>query len=75
MLAFSASLQNDASRPGSLAAPKQLFGESSRFAVAPVNTRFGELQWFVWDAEILDKDGRATIIRQEDTLELAIEGF
>ena len=36
---------------GALAAPKQRFGDSGRYAVAPVHTRFDAVEWFVWDAE------------------------
>lgn len=65
-------LRNDPSRAGQLASSRERFGEFGRYAVAPVHTRFDALQWFVWDAERPDEDGRATIIRQEETREAAI---
>jgi hypothetical protein len=50
-------LTNDPSRKGELAAPKRLFGEFSRYAVAPIHTRFGAVEWFVWDAHTYDEGG------------------
>jgi len=46
------SISNDVSLAGSLAAPKQFFGEFRRYAVAPVHTRFDAVEWFVWDADV-----------------------
>lgn len=77
MLSFSASYQNDPSRKGQLAARKQLFGEFSRYAVAPVHTRFDRVQWFVWDAhtQTSRRDPSPAVIRQEETLAEAIAGL
>ena len=64
---------NDPSLCGSLASPKQFFGDHSRYAVAPVHTRFDRIEWFVWDAEhSLSDMTRAEIIRQSETLEDAL---
>jgi hypothetical protein len=37
---------NDPTRRGQLAAPMRIFGEYSRYAVAPVHTRFDAVEWF-----------------------------
>jgi hypothetical protein len=68
-------LRNDASKAGQLAGPKQTFGEFKRYAVAPVHTRFGAVEWFVWDAERPDDTGFASVIRQEPTLTAALAGL
>jgi len=75
MAAFT-NLTNDSSKAGQLCAPKRTFGPLRRYAFAPVHTRFGAVQWFVWDAETVDPviDGPA-IIRQEDTLTAALDGL
>jgi hypothetical protein len=66
-------LTNDPTRKGQLAAPKRLFGDFSRYAVAPVHTRFTSLAWFVWDAETYDTDGSSpAVIRIADTEAQAI---
>lgn len=73
---FKSSYVNDPSRKGELAAPKQLFGDCSRYAVAPVHTRFDAVQWFVWDAEITcPETGMPEVIRQADTLAEALQGI
>lgn len=59
---------------GQLAARKQFF-DGYRFAVAPIHTRFDALEWFVWDANVTDKSGRAEVVRQAATLEDAIRGL
>ena len=51
---------------GTLAARKELHGPLSRFAIAPLHTRFEAVQWFVWDANILDDTGHAEAIGQFD---------
>lgn len=67
---------NDPSRKGEIAARKQLFGDCSRYAVAPVHTRFDAVQWFVWDAEITCPDtGLPEVIRQAETLTEALAGI
>ncbi len=74
-LSFSKVPTNNPDRKGQLAARKQFFGQFSRFAVAPVHTRFDAIEWFVWDAS-LAKDGElAPVIRQAATLEEAIRGL
>jgi hypothetical protein len=74
--AFPAEIVNDASKRGQLAAPKVLFGELSRYAIAPIHTRFGDVVWFVWDAESNIEDTHmADVIRQEATFERAVENL
>lgn len=61
---------------GSLAAPKQRFGANGRYAVAPVHTRSGALEWFVWDAEHpLSDTSHAEVIRQAASLAEAMDGL
>ncbi len=75
-LSFAASYTNNPSLKGSLAAPKQRFGEAGRYAVAPIHTRFDEVEWFVWDAEHpASSISRAEVIRQAPTLEEALRGL
>ncbi len=74
--AFPAEIVNDPSKRGQLAAPKVLFGEVSRYAIAPIHTRFGDVVWFVWDAESnIEETHMADVIRQEATFERAVEGL
>lgn len=73
---FKTSYANDVTRKGQLAAPKQLFGDCSRYAVAPVHSRFEAVQWFVWDAETNYPDtGLPEVIRIEPTLAQALQGL
>lgn len=73
---FPKEIANDPSKRGQLAAPKVIFGEFSRYAVAPIHTRFGSIVWFVWDAERnLDEVHAADIIRQECSFEKAVDGL
>ena len=73
---FPSELINDSSKRGELAAPKVLFGECSRFAVAPIHTRFGSIVWFVWDAEHEFSTLKAAeVIRQENSFEEAVVGL
>lgn len=61
---------------GQLAARKVLFGDYSRYAVAPIHTRFDAVEWFVWDAEHpWINNGTPHVIRQSTTLEEAIYGL
>ena len=57
------------------AARKQFFGQSSRFAVAPVHTRFDAVEWFVWDASLTMDNELTPVIRQASTLEKAVRGL
>lgn len=66
---------NNANMKGSLAGRKVLFGDCSRYAVAPIHTRFDEVEWFVWDADKLDNLGIPEVIRQALTFEEAVAGF
>lgn len=74
--AWGAAMNNDPSRKGQCAAPKRLFGEYHRYAVAPVYTRFDAVEWFVWDAHETDPvtNGPA-VIRQAATEAEAIAGL
>ena len=74
--AFPKEIVNDPSKRGQVAAPKVLFGEFSRYAVAPIHTRFGSVVWFVWDAEKpLEETHMADVIRQEASFEDAVKGL
>lgn len=68
-------LRNDPARAGQLAHCGELFGEFSRYRVAPVHTRFDALQWWVWDVLTPDEDGRPSVIRQAATLAGAAAGL
>ena len=73
---FKSSYANNPTRKGELAARKQLFGDCSRYAVAPVHTRFDVVQWFVWDAETTCREtGLPEVIRQAETLAEALHGI
>lgn len=69
-------IQNDIAKAGQIAKRKALFGDCSRYAVAPVHTRFDAVQWFVWDADNMDAlTGKPSVIRQEDSLEAVMRDF
>ena len=73
---FKSSYVNDPMRKGQLADSKRLFGDCSRYAVAPVHSRFDAVQWFVWDAEITCREtGLPEVIRQTNTLAEALHGI
>lgn len=67
--------ENNKNLKGQLADRKELFGDASRYAIAPVYTRFDKVSWFVWDAMETDDHGFAQVIRQEDTKERALIGL
>jgi hypothetical protein len=61
-------MTNDPTKAGQLAQPKRLFGDHSRYAVAPIHTRFDRVEWFVWDAQQYeDEAGHPAVIRQAAT--------
>ena len=67
---------NEKQRMGELAGPKDRFGPFGRYAVAPVHTRFEAVEWFVWDAELMDPlTGGPAVIRQAATREAAVRGL
>lgn len=66
---------NNQNLNGSFAGPKVLFGEFNRYAVAPVHTRFDAVEWFVWDAHLLDEAGRPEVIRQAKSFDDAVSGL
>lgn len=72
---FSRLPANNPALRGQTAARKQLFGDNSRYAVAPIHTRFDAVEWFVWDADRLDKQGIPEVIRQAATLDEALRGL
>ena len=66
-------MKNNPNLAGQLASKKVLFGGYSRFAIAPVHTRFDAVEWFVWDAEQIDPLTRLpSVIAQEATKEEAL---
>lgn len=68
--------RNNPLRSGELAAKREFFGGWSRYAIAPIHTRFDAVEWFVWDAEKIDPDTkRSTVIRQAATKEAAMSGL
>lgn len=72
--------KNNPNKAGALAGKKLLFGDCSRYAVAPIHTRFEDVSWFVWDAELVTDDElregkRPPVIRQEASFERAVEGL
>jgi hypothetical protein len=74
-VSFSRLPANNPALRGQPAARKQLFGDCSRYAVAPIHTRFDAIEWFVWDADRLDKQGAPEVIRQAATLDEALQGL
>lgn len=69
-------MKNDPKRAGELAAPRAVFGPYNRYSIAPIHTRSGELEWFVWDAETEDEvTGGPAVIRQEPSKEAALESL
>ena len=73
---FSRAFINDPAKAGQQAAGVFTFGPLSRYGVRPVHTRFDSVEWMVTDAEQIDKaTSLAEIIRQESTLEEAVEGL
>ena len=53
-----------------------LFGDFSRYKLVEFQTRFGDVEWQVSDAETVDElTGMPAIIRQCDTREEAIQGL
>jgi hypothetical protein len=69
-------MTNNPNLAGQLAAKKELFGGHSRYAIAPIHTRFDAVEWFVWDAEQIDvQTGFASVIRQARTKQEALAGL
>ena len=66
-------LRNDPRQAGRQAGPQRLFGDYSRYAVAPYHTRFDAIVWMVADAEITDEvTGLPAVIRMAATEEEAV---
>jgi hypothetical protein len=53
----------------------QTFGPASRYMLEEFVGRDGATTWFVLDAEVVDEDDLAQVIRQESTREAALAGF
>ena len=69
-------MKNNPNLAGQLAAKKELFGGHSRYAIAPIHTRFDAVEWFVWDAERIDLVTKlASVIRQAQTKQEALVGL
>lgn len=69
-------LRNNPLRAGQLAGKREFFGGWSRYAIAPIHTRFDAVEWFVWDADKIDPDTqRSTVIRQAATKEAAMSNL
>lgn len=67
--------KNDPARKGQLASRrKAFFGDNFRFALYPVHTRFGAVEWFVTDCDV-DDNGRPGIIRQSERWQDALYGL
>lgn len=62
---------------GKLAARKVLFGGHSRYSIAPVFSRFGGVNWFVWDIEGVDEITGAPgeVVRIASTIGEALAGL
>ena len=54
---------------------RQYFGKSSRFCLIEFLGRFGEIYWFVKDAEQCDKNGYSKTVFQAANKEQAIKHF
>ena len=54
---------------------RQLFGEDSRYRLDLFLTRFDEIVWMVFDAEVLDENNQAKLIRLESTKSEALKGL
>ena len=69
-------MTNNPNLAGQLAVKKELFGGHSRYAIAPIHTRFDAVEWFVWDAEQIDSVTKlASVIRQAQTKTEALVGL
>ena len=76
MISSPATSPNTPNLAGQYASKQILFGESSRYAVYAVHTRFESVCWVVVDAESSDsKNFLPEIIRQESSFDKAIEGL
>ena len=63
---------NSPSQAGRLASSKRCFGINSRYAIAAVHTRFDDVEWFVWDADLTDDLGMPAVVAQAATHDEAI---
>lgn len=69
-------IKNNPALAGQPAKKKEFFGDHSRYAIAPVHTRFDAVEWFVWDAMHANSNlSRAEVIRQAATREDAVRGL
>ena len=70
-----AEVNNNPALKGQLAAKPERLGAFWRYQIAPVHTRFDAVEWFVWDADLTDDQGFATVIRQEASRDAALDGL
>ena len=47
-------IYNNPNKAGQLA-DQPAFTDSYRFKMAPIHTRFDDVEWFVWDADVIDE--------------------
>lgn len=76
---------NDSSRPGQYAGAALSFGpiltkgenrgRQRRYRVAPIHTRFGSIEWMVWDTTAENPAGFYPLIRQAATRDEAVGGL
>jgi hypothetical protein len=66
-------IKNDTNKAGMIASKPQFF-MLHQIKVAAIHTRFDSVQWFVWDAGIIDElTGHPEVVGQYDTEEDAIK--
>ena len=68
-------MKNNPARAGQEASKGEYIGEFKRYRVVPVYTPFNYLQWYVWDAEKPDDNGKPTLIKIASSREEAITGL
>lgn len=65
-------IKNDTNKAGIIASKPQFF-MLHQIKVAAIHTRFDNVQWFVWDAGIIDElTGHPEVVGQYETEEEAI---
>lgn len=65
-------IKNDVSKAGMIASKPQFF-MLHQIKVAAIHTRFDNVQWFVWDAGVIDETtGHPEVVGQYDTEDEAI---
>jgi len=60
-------IKNDTNKAGMIASKPKFF-MLSQIKVAAIHTRFDNVQWFVWDAGVIDElTGRPEVVGQYET--------